>query len=157
MKQLPNHPPSSSSSRTIKQRRQEEARKKRQDAKMAIAGKKKFEFNEEDDREGGFGLPFKCLFYARNVCALLGPMSRSADTGTNIVDRGHLLVQRELSTDYLRIAMFHRDATNEHEEPALVSSWVHRSVAFGPGLRKDEQERRSHGTHPPLHTLLHHP
>ena len=80
----------------------------------------KFEFNEEDGREGGAGLPFKSCFYASDVCALIGPMSRNKDTGHNIVDRGHLLVQRELATDYLRIAVFDRDATSEHEEPALV-------------------------------------
>ena len=80
-----------------------------------------FKYNKEDGNpESILCLPFKSCFYARNVCALLGPMSKSKDSGRNVVDRGHLLVQRELCTYYLRVAIFHREATSEHEEPGLV-------------------------------------
>ena len=64
-------------------------------------------------------LPFRACFYARSVSALIAPTS-TMNAGRNVVDRGHLLIQRELETDYLRLAFSPREATSEHNKPALV-------------------------------------
>ena len=53
--------------------------------------------------QGRSCLPFRGCFYARGVSALIAPTSMM-NAGRNVVDRGHLLIQRELETDYLRLA-----------------------------------------------------
>ena len=64
-------------------------------------------------------LPFRACFYARSVSALIAPTSMM-NAGRNVVDCGHLLIQRELETDYLRLAFFPCEATSEHNKLALV-------------------------------------
>ena len=67
-----------------------------------------FSFNAElqdgdAEPQGRNCLPFRACFYARGVSALIAPTS-TMNAGCNVVDRGHLLIQRELETDYLRLA-----------------------------------------------------
>ena len=67
-----------------------------------------FSFNAElqdgdAEPQGQNCLPFRACFYARGVSALIAPTSMM-NAGCNVVDRGHLLIQRELKTDYLRLA-----------------------------------------------------
>ena len=40
--------------------------------------------------------------------------------GRNVVDRGHALLQREIETDYLRLAFFKQEARSEHVDPLVV-------------------------------------
>ena len=60
-------------------------------------------------------LPFRACFYACGVSALIAPTSMM-NAGCNVVDHGHLLIQRELETDYLRLAFSPREATSEHSK-----------------------------------------
>ena len=67
-----------------------------------------FSFNAElqdgdAEPQGQNCLPFWACFYARGVSALIAPTSMM-NAGRNVVDHGHLLIQRELETDYLRLA-----------------------------------------------------
>ena len=83
-----------------------------------------FSFNAElqdgdAEPQGQNCLPFRACFYARGVSALIAPTSMM-NAGRNVVDRGHLLIQRELETDYLRLAFSPHEATSEHNKPALV-------------------------------------
>ena len=83
-----------------------------------------FSFNAElqdgdAEPQGQNCLPFRACFYARGVSALIAPTSMM-NAGRNVVDRGHLLIQRELETDYLRHSFFPHEATSEHNKPALV-------------------------------------
>ena len=73
----------------------------------------------DTEPQGRNCLPFRGCFYARGVSALIAPTSMM-NAGHNVVDRGHLLIQRELETDYLRLAFSPREATSEHNKPALV-------------------------------------
>ena len=83
-----------------------------------------FSFNVElqdgdAEPQGRNCLPFWACFYAHSVSALIAPTS-TMNAGRNVVDRGHLLIQRELETAYLHLAFFPREATSEHNKPALV-------------------------------------
>ena len=82
-----------------------------------------FFFNQEladgDVENGAVG--FRTSFYARRVNVLLAPITEEhGESGRNVVDRGHVLLQREVATDYLRLAFYKREARSEHSDPLVV-------------------------------------
>ena len=83
-----------------------------------------FFFNAEQEGNGGgggAGVRFRTSFYAKNVNVLMAPMTDNLGRhGRNVVDRGHALLQREIETDYLRLAFFKREAHSEHVDPLVV-------------------------------------
>ena len=83
-----------------------------------------FYFNAEREGivdGGGAGVKFRTSFYAKNVNVLMALMTDNLGRhGRNVVDRGHILLQREVETDYLRLAFFKREAHSEHVDPLLV-------------------------------------
>ena len=78
-------------------------------------------------------LPFRACFYARGVSALIAPTSMM-NAGRNVVDRGHLLIQRELETDHFPPTKQQANIINQHWFCQLGSlhwlRWERSSGAF---------------------------
>ena len=79
----------------------------------------KDKFGSEDDRSR---CNFRTSFYADRVNVLVGDIvdNGAEQNGRNVVDRGYVLLQRETSTDYLRLAFYKREARSEFADPLLV-------------------------------------
>ena len=65
---------------------------------------------------------FRTSFYADRVNVLVLDIvdDKEERNGRNVADRGHALLQRETSTDYLRLAFYKREARSEFADPLLV-------------------------------------